>query len=228
MKRGRAIRSAPSKMSHMMTMIMRKEVSLPIELCALHAKKSDAMVFGPGIGRNGDIFKIISRVLKEYCGTLVIDADGINALSENIDILKEKKCKVILTPHSGEMSRLTKMKAEEINRERVNTAKNFAKDFKVCVVLKGRNTVIADELGNVTINPTGNSGMATGGTGDVLSGVIAAFAAQGVEAYEAAVLGAYVHGLAGDFAKEDKGTLGLIATDVTMNLPNAIKYISDI
>ncbi len=192
-----------------------------------YAKKANSMVIGPGIGKSKDIFDIICAVLENFEGTLIIDADGINAISRNIDILKKKRCRVVLTPHAGEMERLTGIKAQEIQKDRGNIAKDFAARFGVCVVLKGKETVIAGEDGNVTINPTGNCGMATGGAGDVLAGVISAFAAQGKGAYDAAVLGAYVHGMAGDIAKEDKGIYGLIAGDVVKCLPYAIKCLSE-
>lgn len=192
-----------------------------------YAQKANSMVIGPGLGKSCGIADIICAVLENFEGTLIIDADGINALSKNIDILKKKRCRVILTPHTGEMERLTGIKAKDIQKQRKKVARDFATQFGVCVVLKGKETVVAGEDGSVAINPTGNCGMATGGTGDALAGVIAAFAAQGAEAYDAAVLGAYVHGMAGDIAKEDKGIYGLIAGDVAECLPYAIKCLSE-
>ncbi len=193
-----------------------------IELIRTHAERSDVVAIGPGLGRNEDIKKILTELIKTYEKTLVIDADGINALSENIDILKEKRCEIILTPHPGEMSRLTGISVEEIQMNREHLAAEFATNHGVCVVLKGKDTVIADKNGRISVNPTGNPGMATGGTGDVLCGVAAAFAAQGLSPYDAAVLGAYVHGLAGDIAVDKKGIYGLIASDVADALPESI------
>ncbi len=189
------------------------------------AKKSNVVVFGPGIGRHEDITRILEKLLMEFEGILIIDADGINALSENINILKKKNCEVIITPHVGEMSRLAKLSAEEIQSKRSEIASTFAQKHGVCVVLKGKDTVISNTNGEFLVNQSGNCGMATGGTGDVLAGVIAAFAAQGAGAYNSAVLGAYIHGLAGDIAAEDKGIYGLIATDVAEKLPYAIKSV---
>lgn len=193
-----------------------------IDLIKTYAERADVVAIGPGLGRNEDIKKILSELIKIYEKTLIVDADGINALSENIDILKEKRCEIILTPHPGEMSRLTGLSVEEIQTNRERLAAEFAIGYGVCVVLKGKDTVIADKDGKISVNPTGNSGMATGGTGDVLCGVIAAFAAQGLSPYDAAVLGTYIHGLAGDIALQKKGIHGLIASDVADSLPESI------
>ena len=188
-------------------------------------KGADAAVIGPGLGRSRDIMTVIEELVKAYDKTLIIDADGINALSENIDILSEKKCSVILTPHPGEMSRLTGLAIDEIQADRENIAKDFAEKSGAVVVLKGKGTVIAAPDGRISVNETGNCGMATGGTGDVLSGVIASFAAQGLEPFEAARLGVYIHGRAGDIAKDCIGIHGLLAGDVAEALPKAIKEL---
>lgn len=183
---------------------------------------ANAAAIGPGLGKSDDIVLIVEELLKTYTGTLIIDADGINALSRNIDILKSKRCSVILTPHPGEMSRLAACPISQIQATREKTASEFARRYGVFVVLKGKDTVIAAPDGKPEINPTGNCGMATGGTGDVLTGVITAFAAQGAAPFDAAVLGTYIHGKAGDIAAEKKGIHGLIAGDVAEALPDAI------
>lgn len=187
------------------------------------AQKSDAVVFGCGIGRSADISEILSRLVCEYDGVLVIDADGINALSENIDILKEKKCRIVLTPHIGEMSRLSGMSGGEILRDTQAAALSFAEKYGVTVALKCHRTVVADPGGEVYVNETGNCGMATGGTGDVLAGVIGSLAAQGMPPYEAAADGVFLHGLAGDIAAAEKGVFGMLAGDLAEALPYAIK-----
>lgn len=187
------------------------------------AKRSQAVVFGPGLGRNGDMHHILRGILSEYEGTLIIDADGLNALSKNCDILRERKCSVVITPHPGEMSRLVKKTVEEIQNNREAVAAEFAAEYGVAVVLKGKNTVIAGESGELKINFTGNCGMATGGTGDVLSGAVAAFAAQGLKSFDGAVLGAYIHGKAGDIAAQKLGVHGMLAGDLAECLPLAIK-----
>lgn len=184
-------------------------------------QNADAAVFGPGLGKGRGILPLLERIITEFTKTLIIDADGINALSANIDILNRKKCSVILTPHPGEMSRLNGLSISEIQSARIKTAEDFADRFDVTVALKGEGTVVAARGGKTAVNPSGNCGMATGGTGDVLSGVVAALAAQGCTPYDSAVLGVYLHGLAGDIAAAEKGVHGLIASDLCGALPAA-------
>ena len=184
-------------------------------------QNADAVVFGPGLGKGRGILPLLERIVTEFTKTLIIDADGINALSSNIDILNRKKCSVILTPHPGEMSRLNGLSISEIQSARIKTAEDFADRFDVTVALKGEGTVVAARGGKTAVNPSGNCGMATGGTGDVLSGVVAALAAQGCTPYDSAVLGVYLHGLAGDIAAAEKGAYGLIASDLCGALPAA-------
>ena len=190
------------------------------------AQKSDAVVFGPGLGQNDSIFEILQQLIKSYDKTLVIDADGLNALSKNPDILKNKKCNVILTPHPGEMSRLTGRTIVDIQSNRKDCAEQFAADHDVTVVLKGEGTVVAALDKDSYINKTGNVGMATAGSGDVLSGIIASLAGQGLCAFDAATLGVYLHGLAGDIAADEKTVYGMVAGDITDKLPDAFKLIS--
>jgi len=154
-----------------------------------------------------------------------LDADGLNAVSSNIDILKGRKGEIILTPHEGEMSLLCGKTIEEIKENREKTAVDFAKKYGITLVLKGKNTVVTNGE-EVFVNPSGNPGMATGGSGDVLAGVVGSLLGQGLTAYDGAVLGAYIHGRAGDLAKADKGEMGLIASDIVDNLPYAIKELS--
>ena len=184
---------------------------------------SDVCAFGMGMGKSSDTSNMVYGIIREAEKPLVIDADGINAVSGNIDILKELKAKAVLTPHPGEMSRLLKLPVSEIQRNRVETACAFSQKYNVVTVLKGENTVIAGPDGKYEINSSGNPGMATGGTGDVLAGVVASFIGQGMPVFEAAVLSVYLHGRAGDLAAEEKGFHGLIASDVAHALPLAIK-----
>jgi NAD(P)H-hydrate epimerase len=188
--------------------------------------KVDVLVFGPGLSTNPCIFDILKDILKQSKIPIIIDADGINALSTNINVLKECNCPVIITPHPGEMSRLTGYDVEYIQSNRIEVARNFAKEWNVTVVLKGARTVIAYSNQDVFINCTGNAGMATGGTGDVLSGVIASLVGQGLDVDKAAVAGVYIHGLAGDISAGIKGEHGLIATDVIEALPSAIQQLA--
>lgn len=182
---------------------------------------SDACVIGPGLGKTKNLTKLIEDISPTDC-RLLIDADGINALSENINILTQNHNDIVLTPHPGEMSRLTGLSIEEIQSNREAVAVQFAKKYNVTLLLKGKDTVVASPRGEIHINPTGNSGMATGGMGDVLSGIIGSFMAQGLDGYKSAILGAFVHGLAGDLAAEELGEFGLIATDLVDAVPKAI------
>jgi len=186
---------------------------------------SDVCCLGMGMGKGEGVFLTVSEVVKNSEKPLVIDADGINSISGNIDILKELKAGAVLTPHPGEMSRLTGKSVEEIQNNRIKTAVEFSTKYNVVTVLKGENTVIADADGKYVINTTGNEGMATGGSGDVLAGIIASFIGQGVSCFDAAVLSVYLHGRAGDIAAEKLGVFGMIASDLVDNLPLAIKEL---
>ncbi len=192
-----------------------------IEIITKNVQKNDVCAIGPGLGKTESILKIVSAILKEST-PCVIDADALNALSGNTDILKSKNCEVVITPHPAEMARLTNLTIDEINSRREDVAKNFAKEYNCIVVLKGNKTVIASPDGDVRINNSGNSGMASGGMGDVLTGVIASFTGQGCPLFDAATLGVFIHGLAADIAATRLGEFGLIASDVIGSLPFAI------
>lgn len=184
------------------------------------ATASDVCTVGPGLGKSEGVWSCVSAALLAE-KPILIDADGINLLAEHIDILKSVRGDVVLTPHPGEMSRLCGVSIEDIQADRSRIASEFAKKYGVTLLLKGNETVVASPRGEVHINPTGNSGMATGGMGDVLSGVIASFMGQGLSGFNAAVLGAFLHGFAGDIAAEEFGEFGLIAGDVIKKLPVA-------
>ncbi len=188
------------------------------------AANCEVLAVGPGLGRQDDTMIAICEMVKTFPLPMVIDADGLNALVGNTDLLTEVETPLILTPHPGEMARLTGLTADEVNRDRIGTARSAAAAWGCIVVLKGARTVTALPDGNVFINTSGNSGMASGGTGDVLTGVIAGLLAQGLSAADAAVAGVYIHGLAGDLAA-DKGTIGLMAGDVLNFVPRAIADI---
>ncbi len=189
--------------------------------------KIDVLVFGPGLSYNAVILAILTDILKQSDVPIIIDADGINALAQNINVLEEKKCPVIITPHPGEMSRLTGLSIQKIQTNRIKVAQDFARQWKVTVVLKGTRTIVAFPNGDVFINCTGNAGMATGGMGDVLSGIIASLIGQGMNPEDAAVAGVYLHGMAGDVCSENIGQHGLIPTDVIQMLPIVFRQIYD-
>ncbi|MEQ8173944.1 MAG: NAD(P)H-hydrate dehydratase [Syntrophomonadaceae bacterium] len=178
---------------------------------------------GPGMSRYSEARTIISFILQNSGIPLVIDADGLNALEGDTDILKNRQVPLVLTPHPGEMGRLTGRTIEEIQSRRLETARDFAEEHGLTLVLKGHHTVVATPTGEVFINMTGNPGMATAGSGDVLTGIITALIAQGLNPQQAAVAGVYLHGAAGDQAALDKGERGLVATDLIHYLPQVIR-----
>ena len=184
------------------------------------AEKSDACVLGPGLGKAPELWQTVKSLLEQK-KPLLLDADGLNAIAEHIDILKCVASQVVLTPHVGEMSRLCGLTAEEIQTNRREVAVAFAKKWGVTLLLKGKDTVIASPDGEVHQNPTGNHGMASGGMGDVLSGIIGSLLGQGLCGYHAATLGAFLHGLAGDIAAKELGEFGMIAGDVLARIPKA-------
>ncbi|MCM8710178.1 NAD(P)H-hydrate dehydratase [Clostridium sp. SYSU_GA19001] len=164
--------------------------------------KCDCIAVGPGLGNNEDTFHLLQFILENAACPVVIDADGINVLKDKLFVLKNRKHKIIITPHPGEMSRITGFTAGDINENRIEIAKNFAKEHGIIVLLKGYNTVITDGE-KVFINPTGNSSMASGGMGDCLTGIITSFIAQGYKELEAVYMAAFVHGYAGEMLSEN-------------------------
>jgi len=185
-------------------------------------KDKEVVVLGPGLTTSEPVKKLVSRLVRESRIPLVIDADGINCLAEDVKVLGKAKAPIVITPHPGEMARLVDMTAKYVQTDRIGIASRFAKENKVIVVLKGARTVIAEPSGRIFINPTGNPGMATAGTGDVLSGMIGGFIAQGYSPLDAANMAVYLHGLAGDEVAKKKGQMGMIATDLVNILPKVI------
>ncbi|KPU26689.1 carbohydrate kinase-like protein [Caloranaerobacter sp. TR13] len=185
----------------------------------------DVLAIGPGLGVDFERTELVKQVLLNYKKTIVLDADGINCLANSTEVFKQRKGKTIITPHPGELSRLLDISIKEIESDRVKYAQLTSEKFGVITVLKGANTVISSEEGKIYINTTGNPGMATAGSGDVLTGIITSFIGQGIECLAATVAGVYVHGLAGDLAKYEKGEYGLIATDVLEHIPYSIKSL---
>jgi hydroxyethylthiazole kinase-like uncharacterized protein yjeF len=178
---------------------------------------------GPGMSRYPEAGTIMRYVLERSGIPLVIDADGLNALEKDAAILKDRQVPIVLTPHPGEMARLTGKTIEEIQSGRLEIAQAFAQEWGVTLVLKGNKTTIANPSGEVYINISGNPGMATAGSGDVLTGIITGLIAQGLKPQDAAFAGVYLHGLAGDLAAQIKGEWGLIAGDLISCLPEVLK-----
>jgi ADP-dependent NAD(P)H-hydrate dehydratase / NAD(P)H-hydrate epimerase len=185
-------------------------------------EKCNCIALGPGMGNNNDTLEIVKYVLQRASCPIVIDADGINVLKDQPSLLKNRDMEVILTPHLGEMSRITGLSVEYIQENRIEVSKSFAKQYKIIVILKGYNTVITDGE-TVLINSTGNSSMASGGMGDCLTGIIASFIGQGYKPMEAAMLAVYIHGYCGDKLAEDMFCVS--ASSVIESLPYIIKRL---
>ncbi len=191
----------------------------------IEEKKVDVLGIGPGLSLNSSTQVLIRNIVKRFKGTIILDADGITAFSKgNIKKLKERKGSLIITPHLGEFSRLINKSKHIINRNREEITRQFAQEYSLICVLKGYRTIVTD--GKVSyVNPTGNPGMATAGTGDVLTGIITGLVAQGYSSLEASIGGVYIHGLAGDVAVRFKGEMCLIASDMIDFLPLAIEKV---
>ena len=185
-------------------------------------ERMDAAGIGPGLSQQPQTKALVRQLLPKINKPLVLDADGLNALAEDVGLLKKLLLPIILTPHPGEMGRLIRQSSEDVQRDRKRTAVEFAKLHKVVVVLKGHGTVVASFDGSVYINETGNPGMASGGFGDVLTGMIAGLLGQKLSLFDAARLGVYLHGLAGDLAAA-QGQVGLLASDLAARIPEAIR-----
>ena len=183
----------------------------------------DVIAVGPGLGQASATRRFITALVDRATMPLVIDADGLNAFSENPDRLAGREGRdVIITPHPGEMARLVGMSTDEVQASRLEIARNFAVAHHVYVVLKGHRTLIATPDERTFINPTGNPGMATGGTGDVLTGMIAAWLAQLLDAEAACKVAVYLHGMAGDLAEADEGEVAMTSTDLAGHIGDAI------
>ncbi len=189
------------------------------------AEKCSVLAIGPGISQNKETQTLVRNIVGRIDKPAVLDADGINAFVGHLEDLKKAKARLVLTPHAGEMARLIGKDAAEINSARKDVALAFANEYNTVLVLKGHNTVVAAPGGDIYVNETGNPGMATGGTGDILTGMIASFIGQGIAPFTAAVLGVHFHGLAGDVAAKEKGQLSLIATDLLDKLPEVLKTL---
>lgn len=180
------------------------------------------MILGPGMSTEPGISQLVKTILASYEGWLVIDADGLNALGQDLQVLKTAKGRVVVTPHPGEMGRLTGMSSAEVQVDRVGVARRFATEYGVWVVLKGAGTITASPNGDIVINSTGNPWMASGGQGDVLSGILGGLLVQNVLPEEALPYGVYLHGLAADTLLEKYGPAPILATDVIEELKHAL------
>lgn len=190
------------------------------ELLAEASHEADAVVLGPGLPTAGETGELLRLLIPELHAPLVLDAGGLTAMGTGLKPLQKRRKPTILTPHPGEMSRVTQAQTPEIQADRAKAARELAARSEAVVLLKGAGTVVASG-DRLFVNETGNPGMATAGAGDVLSGLIAGLLAQGMDAYGAAALSAHLHGAAGDLAAARKGIHGLIAGDILDALPQA-------
>jgi len=196
-----------------------------LESLRAFAADKTALAIGPGIGTHPDTQTLVHNLLVEVNKPMVLDADGINAVAGHREMLSRAGGPLILTPHPGEMARLLGITSAEVQRDRLGMAARLAREQHVCVVLKGAGTIVAGPDGRLAVNSTGNPGMATAGTGDVLTGIITGLLAQGLSAWDAACAGVYLHGLAGDLAASEQGEMGLIAGDVIQAIPWALQGV---
>ena len=228
----------PASLNQIMEIKLTEVMTLPLQETKSHSfaissakeildfsERADVIAIGPGISKNRDTLKLVRILLKKVKKPIILDADGIMALVGKLDRLKKRKAPTILTPHPGEMAKLINKNTQVVQVLRSKLALDFAKKYGVTLVLKGHGTVVSSPKGEIYVNKTGNSGMSTAGSGDVLTGMITSFVGQGVSPYSAAVIGVYLHGLAGDIAAREKGRLGMIAGDVIDKIPNAIKEV---
>jgi NAD(P)H-hydrate epimerase len=193
------------------------------------AEGKSALALGPGLGQHEETFALVRRLVRETPLPLVLDADGLNAIAEHPAVLRERPPgSAVLTPHPGEMARLTGRTVTEVEADRVGVAREFARRLRVVLVLKGARTVTALPDGRVRLNGSGNPGLASGGMGDVLTGLIGGLLAQGLSPADAAVLGVYLHGRAADRLQQTLGSAGMIATDLLRELPATRKELADI
>jgi NAD(P)H-hydrate epimerase len=196
--------------------------ALPKVLGLLEGKTAAAI--GPGLGQHPETVSFLKKLVQEVEIPTVLDADGINAFEDDPGAIPSGR-KLALTPHPGEAARLLDRTAKDIQRNRLDAVRRLASELDACVALKGYRTLVGEPSGWVHINRTGNAGMASGGTGDVLTGIVGGFLARGLAVGDSLRLGVYLHGLSGDLAAEEKGQTSLTATDLIHELPKAIRQL---
>ena len=219
------------KLTEVMTVPLKQTMEGTLGLNSIeeimeHVNGSAVSIIGPGVSRHYETQNLVRRVVQTATAPLVIDADALFALIGHLDILQTANTDIVLTPHVGEFSRLIEQSAADIEHKKIDLAQTFAIEFGVTLVLKGAPTVIGCKDGTVYMNPTGNPGMATAGSGDILTGIIAGLIAQGNTAEHASAGGVFLHGLAGDSAREEVGEYGLIATDMLRTLAKTMHSLS--
>ncbi len=223
---------AAQKLTEVMTMALPTDDGETVSKTALtmlkeKLSKQDILLCGCGLGTADGVKETVTKLILESKKPMVIDADAINVLASNINVLKKKNAPVVLTPHLVEFSRISGRSIEDIRKNRITIARDFAKEFDVTIVLKNADTIIACPDGRVFINAVSNSGMATAGSGDVLSGIIAGIAAQGLDVSMCACLGVYIHSLAGQIARKKLGEYSMTAVDILNAVPLAFMQAAE-
>jgi NAD(P)H-hydrate epimerase len=216
------------KLTEVMTRPLPETKDRSLSLAALPKaveciERVESVAIGPGLSQHPQTAQFVRQLLPRIAKPCVVDADGLNAIAGEPKVLSRLALPMILTPHPGEMARLIRLSAQEVQRDRERIAKEFAATYRVVLVLKGHRSVVANVDGEMFVNETGNPGMASGGCGDVLTGMIAGLLGQGLSPFDAARLGVYLHGLAGDVAAGQRGQVGLIASDLLDTIPLAIR-----
>ena len=232
---GRVLTSVAAFAAELMTEPLPETAVGSISLAAAQSgrfadltKPMTVVAIGPGIGRNPETVQFVHEAVHQTKVPLVVDADGLNAFEGQTNLLDGRRRPLVLTPHPGEMSRLAGISIKAVQADRLNVARKFSRDHGLVLVLKGNRTIIALPNGSAWVNPTGNPGMATGGTGDILTGMTAGILAQMPNDYaRAAIAAVYLHGLAGDVAAETMGEHSLVATDLLAGLPEAFRRASE-
>jgi NAD(P)H-hydrate epimerase len=212
--------AVPSELVNFANTLTPEVITLPFE--KVETIKPDVLAVGPGLSTGEDKKQLILKLLTAnglQLTALILDADALNNIADNPDVLCASKSPLIITPHPGELSRLISKSVEKIQATRFESAKETARRFNCTVVLKGYQTVVADSAGKVQINYTGNPGMAKGGMGDVLTGMMAGMLGQGFTPFDAV----FLHGLAGDLAAKERGAYGMIASDLVEKIPDALR-----
>jgi hydroxyethylthiazole kinase-like uncharacterized protein yjeF len=235
---GAVVLGAPRSIHHTLATKLTEVIIEPLEEtvegtigeAALHAIRrriewADAVVIGPGLSRSAETDRLVLSLIVEEEKPLILDADGLNAAATDPAVFRKRRGETVLTPHAGELGRLVGKSASDIEQTRVQQAREAAGQFGSIVVLKGASTATADVAGDVYVNSTGNPGMASIGVGDVLTGLIAGFRAQGMTSLEAAFGGVFVHGLAGDLAASQLGERSVLALDVLAFVPSALRKV---
>ncbi len=231
--------AAPSVLNPILEVALPEVITLPlpdenghlagkaIEEIGPALNRTDIVAIGPGLSRDPAVGGFVREILSRVTVPLVIDADGLFPLASHLDLLNSLAGRVILTPHPGELARLIGRSSEEIDRDRIEVVRTFAGEHGVVLLLKGRPTAIGTPEGAVYLNPTGNTGLATGGSGDVLTGIIAGLLAGGASLADAAILGAFIHGHTADYLSRDRAERSLIPSDLIDALPLALAEVEN-